>query len=51
MGIRFTMEFGSMLSKDASKAEIAQARYIKFEKDLEKLLLEGIEKGEMNLPL
>ncbi|MFZ5967178.1 MAG: TetR/AcrR family transcriptional regulator [Bacillota bacterium] len=51
MGIRFTMEFWSMLSKDATKAEIAQTRYIKFEKDLEELLLEGIEKGEFRQDL
>lgn len=51
MGIRFTIEFWSVLSRDASKNEIAKARYGKFEKDLEDLLLEGIQKGEFRKDL
>lgn len=51
MGIRFTMEFWSILSKDVSKAYIAKERYSKFEIDLERLLLEGIHRGEFRKDL
>lgn len=44
--IRFTIEFWSILSKDSSKSDIPQVRYTKFQKDLEGLLLEGVQKGE-----
>ncbi|MBW9156173.1 TetR/AcrR family transcriptional regulator [Clostridium tagluense] len=46
MGIRFTTEFWSIISRSTCKNEIAQVRYKKFEEDLEQLLLEGIQNGE-----
>ena len=49
--ICFTIEFWSILSKDSSKSEIAKVRYNKFKKDLEGLLLEGVQKGEFRQDL
>lgn len=49
--ICFTIEFWSILSKDPSKSEIAKVRYSKFKKDLEGLLLEGVQKGEFRQDL
>lgn len=51
MGIKFTVEFWSLLSRDSSKSEIAQVRYGKFERDLEELLLEGVQNGEFRSDL
>lgn len=51
MGIRFTMEFWSILSRDAGGTDVSKERYAKFEKDLEELLLEGIQKGEFRKDL
>ncbi|MFZ5354072.1 MAG: TetR/AcrR family transcriptional regulator [Bacillota bacterium] len=51
MGARFAIEFWSIISRDASKAYISKNRYDYFEKDLEELLLEGIQKGEFRSDL
>lgn len=44
--IRFTIEFWSIFKKGSLQSEIPQVRYDKFQKDLEGLLLEGVQKGE-----
>lgn len=49
--ICFTIEFWSIFSKDPSKSEVSQVRYNKFQRDLERLLLEGVQKGEFRQDL
>lgn len=51
LNVRFTFEFWSVLSRNEKTSQKAKERYNLFYEELEKLLIEGIEKGEFNKEL